>query len=63
MGSMVLGIVRHILTTVGGVLVTNGTLSDSDLQAAIGGLMTVIGVVWSVVEKQQAKRAAEAKAG
>lgn len=49
----VLGIIRHILTAAGGSLVTNGTLSDGDLQTGIGALVTVIGIAWSIWDKKK----------
>lgn len=48
----ILGIVRHILTAAGGILVTNGYLSASDSQTIVGGLVAIIGVVWSVLSKR-----------
>ena len=52
-----LGILRHGLTCGGGGLVTNGLLTAGDLQAGIGALMTIIGLVWSVYNKRQARGA------
>lgn len=48
---MVGGLVRHVLTFGGGFLVTNGTLTDGDLQAVIGGLLAIGGVLWSLWHK------------
>ena len=41
------GIVRHILTALGGALVTKGTLAESELELAIGAIITLAGVIWS----------------
>lgn len=49
-----LGLVRHILTFVGGYLVTSGFLTESNLNAGIGAIATLIGVVWSVIDKNKA---------
>jgi hypothetical protein len=49
----ILGIVRHVLTGVGGVLVTKGYLDDGMLQTAVGGLIAIAGVVWSVLAKKK----------
>lgn len=49
---IVLGIVRHILTAVGGVLITKGFVDSAGLEQAIGGLVAIVGVVWSVASKK-----------
>jgi len=48
---MVGGLVRHVLTFGGGFLVTDGTLTDGDLQAVIAGVIAISGVIWSVFHK------------
>lgn len=48
-----LGLVRHGLTFVGGVIVTGGLL-DTGLWAELtGGLLTISGVVWSILSKRK----------
>lgn len=47
-----LGIIRHALTFVGGVLVTSGYIDDALFMELFGAAMTIIGGVWSVVEKK-----------
>lgn len=49
----ILGIVRHVLTTAGGVLVTNGTLSNEQLQTGGGAIVVLIGLIWSVLSKRE----------
>lgn len=49
----ILGLIRHVLTFGGGFLVTNGALSSSDLETAIGAIVTLIGIVWSVAAKRK----------
>lgn len=44
----ILGIVRHALTFLGGALVASGKLDAATSEAVAGGLMTVIGGLWSV---------------
>lgn len=44
----VLGIVRHLLTTVGGIIVSKGITDEGTMTTIVGGLVAVIGVVWSV---------------
>jgi hypothetical protein len=50
---VILGIVRHLLTTFGGVLVTKGITDATHLEAAVGGIIAIIGVVWSVVKNKK----------
>ena len=47
----VLGIIRHTLTFVGGLLVMNGFMDEGMSSELIGGVMTLVGAIWSVVEK------------
>lgn len=53
MKAAILGLVRHILTTAGGYFVGNGTLTGAESETAIGALVALVGVVWSVIEKRQ----------
>jgi hypothetical protein len=48
---VILGIVRHTLTFAGGILVAKGLLEQGVLAEIIGGVMTVVGGVWSVIDK------------
>lgn len=48
----ILGFVRHVLTFGGGFLVTNGTIGQSELETAIGAIVTLAGVIWSAVDKK-----------
>lgn len=50
----VLGILRHTLTFVGGILVTKGLLDEATLTEVIGGVITLTGTIWSVVDKAKA---------
>jgi hypothetical protein len=52
----VLGIARHVLTTLGGSLVTDGILSSSQMTDTVGAIITLFGVGWSVLSKHQANR-------
>jgi len=49
----VLGIVRHILTFIGGVVVAKGIVNESQLLEISGAIMTIIGSVWSVADKRK----------
>lgn len=48
------GLIRHGLTALGGFLVAKGLVEDSLIQDAIGALMALIGVIWSVAAKKKA---------
>ena len=48
------GLVRHGLTALGGFLVAKGLVEDSLIQDAIGAVMTLVGVIWSVAAKKKA---------
>jgi hypothetical protein len=50
----VLGLIRHILTFVGGIVIAQGLVSDALSSELIGGIMTVVGTVWSIVSKKTA---------
>lgn len=49
----ILGIVRHVLTFGGGFLVTEGYISDSMLESGTGAIITLIGIIWSVIQKNK----------
>ena len=50
----IMGLIRHTLTFVGGIIVAHGVTSEALTTDLIGGLMTVIGSVWSIVSKKAA---------
>lgn len=53
MKDQILGLIRHVITFVGGIIVAKGVL-DADLsQEIIGGVMTVVGGIWSVISKKK----------
>jgi hypothetical protein len=47
----VLGIVRHTLTFVGGIVIARGLVDQSVVTEIIGGAVTLVGAVWSIVDK------------
>jgi hypothetical protein len=49
-----LGLIRHALTFVGGILIAKGLLTESISVDIIGGVMTLIGSIWSVLSKKTA---------
>ena len=48
----VLGLLRHTLTFVGGILVAKGIVDEAILAEVVGAFVTVIGGVWSVLVKK-----------
>jgi uncharacterized membrane protein YphA (DoxX/SURF4 family) len=50
----VLGIVRHTLTFVGGILIAKGLITESVSLDIIGGVMTLVGSIWSILSKKTA---------
>ena len=53
----ILGLVRHVLTFVGGFLITKGVIDETISTEAIGAIITLIGSVWSVASKAVVKTA------
>jgi hypothetical protein len=46
------GLVRHILTTVGGMTLVTGNMDPSQWQTIAGAVATLLGVAWSVANKK-----------
>ena len=53
MNKILMGILRHALTTSGGALVAAGTVSGTELEQGIGAILTLLGVVSSVLAKKK----------
>lgn len=49
---IVTGLARHLLTAGGGYLVAQGVLDAGTAELAVGALVTLVGVVWSILEKR-----------
>ncbi len=52
MTPMILGLARHLLTAAGGALVAKGYVDAGTAETAVGALVALIGVGWSVWEKR-----------
>lgn len=52
----VLGVVRHALTFIGGILITKGLIGESASEEIIGGVISLVGMVWSVIDKKKAEK-------
>ena len=48
-----LGLIRHVLTFVGGILLAKGLVDESLLTDMIASIMVLIGGVWSIVSKSK----------
>jgi hypothetical protein len=48
-----MGIIRHTLTFVGGILVMKGLVDETMATEIIGGLTTLTGAIWSIIEKNK----------
>jgi len=47
------GVVRHLLSAIGGVVVYRGGVTQDEVELVIGGVMTVLAVLWSVYSKNK----------
>lgn len=47
----ILGIVRHTLTFVGGLLVMKGLVDETTVTEVVGGIVTLTGTIWSIIVK------------
>lgn len=50
----VMGIIRHALTFVGGILIVKGLAEEGIVNEAIGAVVTAVGAVWSVIKNKAA---------
>ncbi len=46
------GIVRHVLTFLGGILVLQGVVEESLINELIGGVVALAGTLWSIFSKK-----------
>lgn len=49
----VMGIIRHTLTFVGGILFMKGLLDETIWAEISGSVATLVGAIWSVVDKNK----------
>lgn len=50
----ILGITRHGLTFIGGILVMKGLVDETTVTEIVGGVITLTGTIWSIIAKKQA---------
>jgi formylmethanofuran dehydrogenase subunit C len=48
----ILGIIRHTLTFIGGIVIMKGITDEATITEIIGGIITVTGAIWSIIEKR-----------
>jgi hypothetical protein len=48
----VLGIIRHALTFIGGIVIIKGIAAEAVVTEAIGAVVTAVGAIWSVVKNK-----------
>jgi len=46
-----MGIIRHALTFIGGILIAKGAVNDSSWAEIAGSAMSLVGAIWSVWDK------------
>lgn len=49
----ILGITRHGLTFIGGILVMKGLVDETTVTEIVGGVITLTGTIWSIIVKKQ----------
>jgi len=49
----VLGILRHVLTFGGGILVAKGLIDETTWAEVSGSAITLIGAIWSILAKKK----------
>ena len=49
----VMGIVRHTLTFIGGIVVMKGLVDETVVTEVIGSVMTLVGTVLSILDKKE----------
>lgn len=63
MKPFVLGILRHVLTYGGGLLMAKGWGDSGDWETIIGAIIAIVGAVWSMWDKHQAALRGDGGAG
>jgi hypothetical protein len=49
----VLGVVRHGLTFIGGILVTKGLIDEGTSTEIIGVVIGLVGTIWSIISNKK----------
>lgn len=48
-------LIRHVLTALGALLVSKGIVGHAETESIVGGVVTAIGLVWAIWDKNKAK--------
>ena len=46
------GVIRHGITTIGGFLIAKGFIDEVILTEVIGAALSIVGIVWSIINKK-----------
>lgn len=49
------GLIRHLLTFGGGILVSMGYMDNATAAQVVGAISTLVGVIWSYMDKKKLK--------
>ena len=55
----IMGIIRHVLTFVGGIVVAKGFADEAFIMEITGGIITLVGGIWSIVSKIKSEEEAK----
>jgi hypothetical protein len=50
----ILGVIRHGLTFIGGILITKGLIDETTSTEIIGGVIGLVGTIWSIISNKAA---------
>ena len=50
---MWMGVVRHVLTVVGGIFVAKGQIDADTMNTAVGAAVALGGIAWSIIDKKK----------
>jgi len=48
----ILGLIRHSLTFIGGILIMKGVIDETSFTEISGALISLIGGIWSIIDKK-----------
>lgn len=51
----ILGIIRHILTAVGVIIVAKGYMDEATVITVVGAIITAVSGIWSIFDKSEAQ--------
>lgn len=53
----ILGIIRHILTAVGVIIVAKGYMDEATVITVVGAIITAVSGIWSIFDKSEVQMA------